>query len=228
MDIQVWSDVVCPWCFIGKHRLEKALEGFPGEVTVTYRAYQLDASPVPEPLPIKEALGEKFGSRERADEMFANVTAVAAGDGLTLDFDKAIAANTFDAHRLVALAGSERHVDMLEALHRAHFTDGVDIGSRPALASVAGTIGFDEAEILALLESDAGTEEVQADLNLGRQLGIQSVPTFVINGRYGISGAQDAAVLRNALEQIAAEPEIDETDESETITDAGETSEPKA
>ena len=205
MDIQVWSDVICPWCYIGKERLQQALSGFTGgAVTVTFRAYQLDPAPVPRPVPLKAALAAKFGGPERAEQMFAHVTAVAAGDGLTLNFDRAIAANTFDAHRLIAwAAGQGRQQVLLEALQRAHFTDGVDIGSRPALARVAGSLGLDEFSALNYLDSSAGTAEVNADIAEARELGITSVPTFVIDGRYAVQGAQEPAVLRDALNEIA-------------------------
>ncbi len=210
MDIQVWSDVVCPWCYIGKRRLETALADFPAEVTVTFRAFQLDPSPVPPGLPIKEALAAKFGGRERADQMFAHVTTLAAADGLTLDFDRAIAANTFDSHRLIAWAAAQRRqADMLEALQQAHFTHGVDLGSRPALAEAAGGIGLDRVAALAYLESDAGTAEVNADLADSRALGVTSVPTFVIEGRYAVQGAQEPATLISALEEIARRESVD-------------------
>jgi predicted DsbA family dithiol-disulfide isomerase len=210
VDIQVWSDVICPWCLIGKTRLEKALAGFSGDATVTYRAFQLDPAPVPQPLPLKEALAAKFGGRERAEQMFAHVTQVAAGDGLRLDFDRAIAANTFDSHRLIAwAAGQGRQAAMLEAVQRAHFTGGVDIGSRPALAAVAGGIGFDPGAALAHLESDAGIEEVRADLIEARELGVSSVPTFVIERKYAVQGAQEPATLLAALEEIARREAVD-------------------
>lgn len=210
MDIQVWSDVVCPWCYIGKNRLEKALVGFPGDVTVTFRAYQLDASPVPPGMPIKRALAAKFGGIAQAEQMFGHVTGVAASDGLHLDFDRAIAANTFDAHRLIAWAATqERQSDLLEALQRAHFAEGVDIGSRPALAGVAGAIGLDESAALGYLESGAGTDAVNADLAEARELGITSVPTFVIDGKYAVQGAQDSATLRSALDEIARREAVD-------------------
>ncbi|GAA1584572.1 DsbA family oxidoreductase [Actinoplanes couchii] len=203
MDIQVWSDVICPWCYIGKRRLEKALESFDGAVTVTYRAYQLDATPVPEPLPLKEALADKFGGVQRAEQMFAQVATIGAGEGLTLDFDRAIAANTFAAHRLITWAAShDRQADMLDALQRAHFTDGVDIGSLPALAAAAGSIGLDTAEALAYLESEAGTTAVRTDIDEARALGISSVPTFVIDGKYAVSGAQEPETLLSALTEI--------------------------
>ncbi|MEV6303723.1 DsbA family oxidoreductase [Actinoplanes sp. NPDC051861] len=204
MDVQVWADVVCPWCYLGKRRLEKALADFDGTVTVTYRAYQLDPAPVPSPLPIKQVMAEKFGGTSRAEEMFAHVTAIAAGDGLTLDFDQAIAANTFAAHRLVAWGATlERQADVLDALQRAHFTLGVDVGSVPALARIAGSIGLDEAAALAYLESDAGTSAVETDLHQARELGITSVPTFVIDGKYAVQGAQEPATLLAAFEEIA-------------------------
>ncbi|BCJ43643.1 polyketide synthase [Actinoplanes ianthinogenes] len=210
MDIQVWSDVICPWCYIGKRRLEEALAEFGGDVTVTYRAYQLDASPVPQPLPIKKVMAEKFGGPERAEQMFAHVAGVGANVGLTLDFDRAIAANTFAAHRLIAwAAGQDRQADMLDALQRAHFTDGVDIGSLPALAEVAASIGLDPAAALAYLESEAGTSAVQVDLTEARELGITSVPTFVIDGKYAVQGAQEPAALIAAFEEIARREAVD-------------------
>jgi predicted DsbA family dithiol-disulfide isomerase len=210
VDIQVWYDVVCPWCYLGKHRLEKALEGFDGEVTVTYRAFQLDPTPVPAPLPIKRSLAAKVGGTGRAEQMFAHVTAIAAADGLSLDFDRAIAANTFDAHRLVAwAAGQGRQLDMIDALQRAHFTGGVDIGSHAALAAVAGSIGLDPSVAFAYLDSGAGADAVNADIAEARELGITSVPTFVIDGRYAVQGAQEPATLRTAFEEIARREAVD-------------------
>jgi predicted DsbA family dithiol-disulfide isomerase len=203
VDIQVWSDVVCPWCFIGKNRLEKAVAQFPGEVSVTYRAFQLDPSPVPEPIPTKEAIAAKFGGQVNADQMFDRVVAIAAADGLELDYDRSIAANTFDAHRLIAwAAGQGRQADMVDALQRAHFMDGVDVGSLDALAGVAGSLGLDDAAALEYLKSDAGTDEVNADLTEARELGVTSVPTFVIDGKYAVQGAQEVSTLIAAFEEI--------------------------
>jgi predicted DsbA family dithiol-disulfide isomerase len=210
VDIQVWSDVICPWCYLGKHRLERALEGFDTDVTVTFRAFQLDPTPVPVPAPIKESLAAKFGGTDRAEQMFAHVTAIAAGEGLTLNFDRAIAANTFDAHRLVAwAAGQGRQLDMIDALQRAHFTDGIDVGSRAALAAVAGSIGLDASAASDYLESGAGADAVNTDLAGAQELGIRSVPTFVIDGRYAVQGAQEPATLRAAFEEIARRESVD-------------------
>jgi predicted DsbA family dithiol-disulfide isomerase len=204
VDIQVWSDVVCPWCYIGKKRLEKALASVPGNVTATHRAYQLDPSPVPQPVRTRDALAAKFGGSERADQMLAHVTSVAAAEGLHLEYDRSIAANTFDAHRLIAwAAGQGRQAEMLDALQHAHFTDGIDIGSRQALAQVAGSIGLSRADAFAYLASPAGTEAVNTDLAEARELGITSVPTFVIDGKYAIQGAQETPTILAALDEIA-------------------------
>ena len=204
MYIQVWSDIVCPWCYLGKRRLEVALQGFDRPATIIYRAYQLDPTPVPHPVPLKAALAAKFGGPERVDEMWRHVTAIAAGDGLTLNFDRAVAANSFDAHRLIAwAAGQVRQADMLDALQLAHFADGVDIGSHGALARIAGTIGLDESSALTYLHSSAGADLVNADIAIAGELGITSVPTFVIEGKYAVQGAQEAGTLRTAFAEIA-------------------------
>lgn len=210
MHIEVWSDVICPWCYLGKRRLERALEGMTGDITVTFRAYQLDPAPVPAPLPIKRAMAAKFGGPERAEQMFAHVAALAAADGLTLDFDRAILANTFDAHRLVAWAAAqELQLHMIETLQQAHFTDGVDLGSHAELARLAGAIGLDARAAFDYLATPAGTDAVNADLAEARHLDITSVPTFVVDRRFVIQGAQESAVLRSALSEIARREGVD-------------------
>jgi predicted DsbA family dithiol-disulfide isomerase len=202
MEIQVWSDVVCPWCYLGKRRLEEALRG-DNATTVTYRAFQLDPTPVLSPVPLKVALAEKFGGPARAEQMFGHVRTIAAGDGLELNFDRAIAANTFDAHRLIAWAAAQgRQAAILDALQVAHFTDGVDIGSHAALAGVAGSIGLDQAAAYAFLGTRDGADEVNADIQAARDYGITSVPTFVIDGRYAVQGAQEVSVLQSAFAEI--------------------------
>ncbi len=203
MEIEIYADVVCPWCYIGKRRLEQALATYDGDVTVHYRPFQLDPSPVPEPLPLLDALATKFGGRERATQMADQVTQVAAGVGLQLDFHRAVAANTFDAHRLVSWAtGRGRAGETVEALYRAHFSDGVDVGSRAALAALAGEVGLDAAEARAFLDSDERIADVRADLAAARQLGVTSVPTFVLAGRYAVVGAQEPETLLGALTEV--------------------------
>ncbi|SIN27916.1 DsbA family oxidoreductase [Micromonospora cremea] len=203
MEIEIYADVVCPWCYIGKRRLEEALASYGGEVTVRYRPFQLDPSPVAEPRPLVEAMGAKFGGPERARQMFAHVTEVAASDGLRLDFDRAVIANTFDAHRLVSYATDHgRAADMVEALYQAHFTQGVDVGSREALATLAGGIGLDAADVRRFLDSDERSADITAELAAARELGVTSVPTFVLAGKYAVTGAQEAQTLLAALAEV--------------------------
>ncbi|MEV6374144.1 DsbA family oxidoreductase [Micromonospora musae] len=203
MEIEIYADVVCPWCYIGKRRLEEALASYDGEVTVRYRPFQLDPSPVSEPVPVVEALGARFGGPANARQMVARVTEAAAGAGLRLDYDRAIAANTFDAHRLVAYATERgRSGEMVEALYQAHFVGGLDIGSRDALAGLAEQVGLDGADARRFLDSDEGTKEVAAELAKAHDLGISSVPMFVLAGKYGISGAQEPQTLLAALAEV--------------------------
>lgn len=206
MNIEIWYDLVCPWCYLGKRRLEDV----PLEVTTTFRAYQLDPAPVPAGLPIRQAMLAKIGDQREVEQMFRHVTAIAAQEGLALDYDRAIAANTFDAHRLVAwAAGQELQLAMIEALQRAHFADGVDIGSHRELARLADEIGLDGQAAFAYLATSAGTDAVNADLAEARELGITSVPTFVVDRKYVIQGAQEPATLRSALDEIARREAVD-------------------
>ncbi|MET8355877.1 DsbA family oxidoreductase [Micromonospora sp. NPDC005171] len=203
MEIEIYADVICPWCYIGKRRLDEALASYEGEVTVRYRPFQLDPSPVPQPLPLVEALAGKFGGPERARQMVDHVTQVAAADGLRLDYDRAVIANTFEAHRLVSWAAEQgRAAEMVEALYQAHFNHGVDVGSRVALAALAGEIGLDAADARRFLDSDERVADVAADLAAARDLGITSVPTFVLAGKYAVSGAQEVQTLLAALAEV--------------------------
>jgi predicted DsbA family dithiol-disulfide isomerase len=203
VEIEIYADVVCPWCFIGKRRLEKALESYPGDVTVRYRPFQLDPSPVPRPEPTIEALARKFGGPERARQITEQTTQTALRDGLELNFAKSLTANTFDAHRLVRLADQVgKSEELVEALYQAHFVDGVDIGSHDELARLAGTVGLDEAEAKAYLDSGEGTDETRAALAEARDLGVTAVPMFVFAGKYGVSGAQEPATLLEVLAEV--------------------------
>ncbi|GIF47029.1 putative DsbA family dithiol-disulfide isomerase [Asanoa ferruginea] len=203
MEIEIYADVVCPWCFIGKRRLEKALESYPGDVTVRYRPFQLDPSPVPRPEPTIEALARKFGGPERARQITEQTTQTALRDGLELNFAKSLTANTFDAHRLVRVADQVGKSEALvEALYQAHFVDGVDVGSHDELARLAGTVGLDEAEAKAYLDSGEGTDETRAALAEARDLGVTAVPMFVFAGKYGVSGAQEPATLLEVLAEV--------------------------
>lgn len=204
MEIEIYADVVCPWCWIGKRRLEQALESYDGEVTVRYRPFQLDPTPVTEPTPLLDALADKFGGRDKAEGMAAHVSKVAAGAGLDLRFDRAIAANTFDAHRLVRFATEHgRAAETVERLYRAHFLDGLDVGSVDTLVTLAGEVGLDETEARRYLESNLGRRDVAADLSSAHQLGVSSVPTFVLAGKYAVTGAQEPETLLAALREVA-------------------------
>lgn len=203
MEIDIYADLVCPWCYLGKRRLEQALASDDGVVTVRYRPFQIDPSPVPEPLPLLDTLAAKFGGRGRAQQMADQVARAAAGAGIEFDFDRALAANTFDAHRLVAWATEHgRASETVEALHRSHFRDGIDIGSRPALAAIAGEVGLDATAAHTFLESDGQVAEVRTELVAARELGITSVPTFVLAGRYAVTGAQESQTLLAALTEV--------------------------
>ncbi|MFI5834416.1 DsbA family protein [Micromonospora sp. NPDC051300] len=204
MEIEIYADVACPWCWIGKRRLEQAIESYDGKVTVRYRPFQLDPTPVTEPRPLLDALGDKFGGRDKADQMAAHVSGIAAGVGLDLRFDRAVAANTFDAHRLVRFAAERGRADeMVERLYRAHFADGLDVGSIDALVALAAEVGLDETEARGYLESNLGRREVAAELTAAHQLGVSSVPTFVLAGKYAVTGAQEPETMLAALREVA-------------------------
>jgi predicted DsbA family dithiol-disulfide isomerase len=204
MEIEIYADVVCPWCWIGKRRLEQALARYDGEVTVRFRPFQLDPTPVTEPKPLIEALGAKFGGRDKAEGMAAHVTQVAEGAGIEMHFDRAVAANTFEAHRLVRFATERgRAAELVERLYRAHFQDGIDVGSLDALVKLAGEVGLDETEARDYLASNLGRREVAADLSAAHQLGVSSVPTFVLAGKYAVTGAQEPETLLAALHEVA-------------------------
>jgi len=210
--IDIWSDIACPWCYIGKRRLEAALALFPhrAEVEVTWRAFELDPSAPPvrdARVSHAERLAKKYGmSVERAEAAIKNLTEVAATDGLEFHFEKARSGNTFDAHRVLHLA-LERGVQdaVKERLLRGYMTEGVAIGEREALVTLAGEAGLDRGEVRATLESGRYSAEVRADEEQAATLGISGVPFFVIGGRYAVSGAQPATALLGALERAWAE-----------------------
>lgn len=205
MEIEIFADVVCPWCYIGTRRLRRALQlnPEPGPVTLRWRAFQLDPSAPTTPRPVVDALAERFGGRERVDHVLERTTTIAAAEGIELNFDRALIVNTFDAHRLIWFAGTAggagRQAELVEALHRAHFTEGLDVASPWVLAAVADSLRLTGAA--AFLSSDAGVTEVRADLERARELGIGGVPAFVFAGKYLVTGAQDPQTLRDALEQ---------------------------
>ena len=210
MRIDIWSDVVCPWCYVGKRRLEAALASFPGrdQVEVHWHAFELDpGAPATREGSYEQRLADKYGrSLEQAAEMTASMTATAAAEGLDFRFDIAKPGNTFDAHRLLHLAGQRGVQDAVkERLFRATFTEGEPISDPATLVRLAAEAGVDADEARAVLASDAFADEVRADEQQAAQLRISGVPFFVVDGRYGVSGAQPADVLRQVLDRAWAE-----------------------
>jgi predicted DsbA family dithiol-disulfide isomerase len=209
VDIEIYSDIICPWCYIGKRRLELALRSYDGETTLHYRPYQLNPAPMPKPILTTEFLARSYGiDSARVRSMMAVATTAAAGVGLTFDQDRALIVNTFEAHRLVWFAGTQgRQAEMVDALHRAHFADGVDLSSHPALALLAESVDVKGAD--EFLASDASTTEVRNLIETARGLGVTSVPTFVLAGKYAITGAQEPETLRAALDKVRQRESID-------------------
>jgi predicted DsbA family dithiol-disulfide isomerase len=206
LKVDIWSDVVCPWCYIGKRRFESALAKFEhrDEVEVVWRSFELDPSaPALREGDPAERLAAKYGmSRQQAVDNQQRLTDMAAREGLDFHFETAQSGNTFNAHRLLHLA--EKHGlqgDAKERLMRAYFTEAEPIGDFETLVRLAGTIGIAEDEARGVLSSDAYTEDVRADEHEAAELGINGVPFFVIDRRYGVSGAQPPEVLLQAMQQ---------------------------
>jgi predicted DsbA family dithiol-disulfide isomerase len=206
LTVEIWSDVVCPWCYIGKRRFEAALARFPhaDEVEVTFRSFELDPSaPAQSEGSGPERLAAKYGvTVDEARAMNARVTEAAAGEGLAYDLESTRSGNTFDAHRLLHLAAAHGvQAEAKERLMQGYFTEGEPISDPDALVRLVASAGVPEDEARALLASDRFAAEVRDDEQLGAQLGIRGVPFFVLGRRYGVSGAQPADALLGALEQ---------------------------
>ena len=201
LTIDVISDVICPWCFIGKRRLEKALGGRPA--TVRWHPFQLNPDMPREGIDRKEYRIRKFGSWERSLELDAQVAAAGRGEGIAFDFDRmARTPNTLDAHRIIWLAGERGVQDaVVEALFLAYFTDGRDLSDRATLAEVAAGAGLDRDEVVELLEGDKGLDVVRAGEEQARRIGVSGVPFFVVNGKVALSGAQPPEMFLQAFEQ---------------------------
>lgn len=206
MKIEIWSDVACPWCYIGKRRFETALNGFAHKdsVEVQWRSYQLDPT-IPEHYDGTELsyLSDRKGmDPAQVAGMFAHVTEQAAAEGLNYKFDDVVVANSFNAHQLLHLAATNGKGDAVkEALLSAHFEHGVDIGAREALVKVGTDAGLSATDINEALDTDKYADDVRHDFAEARALGVTGVPFFVIDRKYGLSGAQPAELFSQALEQ---------------------------
>ena len=208
MRVEIWSDVVCPWCYIGKRRFEAALARFEhrDEVEVVWRSFELDPRATDSDIDLIGHLSAKYGvSRQEAARMNERVTQVAAGEGLEFRLDIARRGNTFDAHRLLHLAAARGVQEALkESLLAAYQTAGRPIAEHAALTEVAVAAGLEEAEVRAVLAGDAYAADVRADEADARRLGISAVPAFVVDRRYAVTGAQQSDVLLELLEQAWA------------------------
>jgi predicted DsbA family dithiol-disulfide isomerase len=203
LTVEIWSDVVCPWCYVGKRRFERALAAFEhrDEVEVVWRSFELDPhAPRERDGSSAEHLARKYGMTvEQAEQTNAQMTALAAGEGLEYHLDRTRGGNSFDAHRLVHLAAEHGLQDaMQERLMRAYFTEGQAIGDPDTLARLATELGLDPAP---LAEPDAYADAVRVDEALAARIGIHGVPYFVLGRRYGVSGAQPSELLLQALEK---------------------------
>ncbi|MFT3885833.1 MAG: DsbA family oxidoreductase [Flavobacteriales bacterium] len=220
MRVDIWSDVVCPFCYIGKREFERALENFPAkdQVEVVWRSFELDPdAPVRHELDTYGMLAEKYGrTREQAKGMVANVVDRAKSVGLDYDMDRVVIANSFDAHRLIQLAKSKGLGGQAEErLFKAHFMEGAHIGDRATLKRMGEELGLDGAEVEAMLAGGAFTTEVREDERTAQQLGIRGVPFFVLDNKYAVSGAQSSEHFLGALQQAWSErpaPTIPEGD----------------
>jgi predicted DsbA family dithiol-disulfide isomerase len=213
IEVEIWSDVVCPWCYIGKRRFETAVAQVAGEIDVDiiFRPYQLDPTASPGKAgPVIDAYARKFGGPERAREIIDHVTAIAAESGIQFRMDRALRANTLLAHRLLWFAqATGQQVAIKERLLQAYFTDGLDIGQPEVLATCANEIGLDHARVLAFLGSDDGLAEVRDDLHTASEMGITAVPTFVFDGMWMVPGAQDPDTFVELMRRVVAKRTAD-------------------
>jgi len=208
MIIDVWSDVVCPWCFIGKRRLEKALSTFAhkDKVTVRHRAFQLDPS-INQTVPTSLMLAEKYKvDTEQVKAMQANVCSIAAGEGLCYNLENTLSGNTFDAHRLLLWSATiDKQDELLEAMYSSYFEKERPLFSHSDLVLVAAGVGIDADKVEEILTSDKFSDEVIADRNLAAQLAATGVPFFVFDMKFGISGAQPLEAFTQTLENAWSE-----------------------
>jgi len=206
--VDIWSDVQCPWCYIGKRKFEAGAAQFGGEVEVEYHSFELAPdTPVDFDGSPKDFLSQRKGiAPDQVDMMLDRVTGIAKSVGLDYDYDHVHQTNTIKAHELLHFAKSKGvQLEMKEALLKAYFIDGGHVGRVEDLADLATTVGLDRDEVVAVLEAQTYLADVKADVAQAEAYGIQGVPFFVIDGKYGVSGAQEAAAFADVLTQAQAE-----------------------
>ena len=212
MKVEIFSDLVCPWCFIGKRRFEKAVaalraDGLASDLEIVVRPFQLDpTAPTDDAMPVSIAYAKKFGGPEKAETILRHVTEVAAAEGITFNIEDALRANTLDAHRLLLFIESTKgpHAQMIvnEAIMNAYFRDGRNIADHQVLADCAALADCDHESVLAMLASDAHRDDVAEWLAVAADNGITAVPTFIIDDRWSIPGAQDAEMFERVLRRM--------------------------
>ena len=206
MKVDIYSDVACPWCYIGQARFDRALADFVGaaDVDVRYRPYQLDPGTPMRAEPMLEYLTRRFGSQARA--MAGRVIEIGRTEGLAMDYDRGLAVNTLNAHRLLALGEREHGAavqrDLMRRLFAAHFSEGRDVGDPGVLAAVAAEVGMAADAVREYLESEQGTREVREEIAGAQQLGVTAVPTYVFDDKYVVEGAQPSELFLRALNTV--------------------------
>jgi len=206
--VDIWSDVQCPWCYIGKRKFEAGAAIFGDEVAVEYHSFELSPdTPVDfDGTPVDYLSQRKGIPVPQVEEMLARVTGIAKDVGLDYDYDHVHQTNTVISHELIHFAKSKgRQLEMKERLLKAYFVNGEHVGRIPDLVAIAVELGYDEAEVTEALESHRFLPDVKADVALAQEYGIQGVPFFVIDGKYGVSGAQEAEAFANVLAQVKSE-----------------------
>ena len=207
MKVEIWSDVMCPFCYIGKRKFEKALEQFnhKADVEVVWKSFQLDPTLKTDPkTTVNQMLADKKGwSMEYAKEMNDHVSRIAKEVGLTYNLSQAVVANSFDAHRFSHLAKKQHLQDQAEErLFSAYFTEGKNTADKDTLIQLGKEIGLDAGSVKQMLESTDYAEDVRNDIREAQQVGVKGVPFFLINDKYTISGAQESSTFLGALNQI--------------------------
>jgi predicted DsbA family dithiol-disulfide isomerase len=212
MKVEIWSDVMCPFCYIGKRKFEKALEQFPHkeEIEVIWKSFQLDPTLKTDPkTTVNQMLADKKGwTMEYAKEMNNHVSRIAKEVGLTYNLNEAVVANSFDAHRFSHLAKKYNLQDQAEErLFAAYFTEGKNTADKNTIIQLGKDIGIDAESVKQMLISNEYSEDVKADMREAQQVGVKGVPFFLINDKYTISGAQESSTFLGALNQIWDESE---------------------
>ena len=213
MRVIVFSDVICPWCYIGKRRLDKAIanlraRGVEVDLEVSYKPYQLDpTAPVGQSIPVIEAYAKKFGGVLKAQQILDHVTNIAAQDDIVFNMDIALRANTLLAHRLLVMAerdyGNTIQAQLKERIMKSYFTDGDNIADIDVLAKCAHEVGIDVDVATAFLNSDECIDDVQESLQMATENGITAVPTFIFNDQWSVPGAQEVEMFERVIERLS-------------------------